>query len=61
MLYKSYASRQEVEAAAEERAEREQNRLDREFLRGGMTQGEYDAAVWALDQRVKRAVADWRR
>lgn len=56
-----YASKFDAEQAAEERAEREMNRLDNAYLRGSMSQGEYEAAVWALDQKVKRAVADWRR
>ena len=56
-----YASKFDAEQAAEERAEREMNRLDRAYLRGALSQGEYDAAIWALEQKVKRVVADWRR
>lgn len=56
-----YANKADAEQQAEERAEREQDRLDKRYLRGELSQGEYDASTWAIEQRVRRAVADWRR
>lgn len=38
----TYQSRDSVERA--------QDRLDRQYLKGEITQGEYDAASWALEQ-----------
>jgi hypothetical protein len=49
------------ERSAELLAEREMDRLDRRLMRGEIHQGEYDAAVHAIDLRVKRRISSTRR
>jgi len=55
-----YSTQYDAEHAAEIQAERAQDRLDRRYLRGEVSEGEYDAATWALEQQVRKKVSKHR-
>lgn len=50
-----------TEDQAERLAEYEMDRLDKRFLRGAISQGEYDAGVNAIDLRVRKRISGARR
>lgn len=50
-----------TEAQIEERAERRMDRLDREYLAGGLTELEYQGAVDAIDREVNLLLQAARR
>jgi hypothetical protein len=46
----------EVEHYAETKAEIEMDRLDKRYLRGDISEGEYEAAVHGIELRVQRTM-----